>query len=146
METANGKRKSKETFFSLKFSNPKIGAKKIPLDFTLFYSPSSPALFDKFTQGHSGSIFLLDASFPLQWIKKEKWSVYFGLGALVSHFDFKLRQSEQNFGSSKTELGYSAKIVGGYRIFEKYLVKLEGVYLKAGTDQIGVNLSLQRSF
>jgi len=72
--------------------------------------------------------------------------VYFGVGALLSHFDFKIRQSEQNFGSSKTELGYSAKIVGGYKIFERYLLKAEGIYLKAGTDQIGVNLSLQKSF
>ena len=146
VKTSTGKRSSNELFLNFKVSNTNWGRQRIPLDVTVLLAPNAPALFDPITQDASGYMTFLDITRPFEWRRGEKWSIYYGVGLVVSHFSFTVRQSGTDIKSGGTDLGISGTLGGGYRVFSDYLLKFEGSYKKVGTDQIGVGLSLQKSF
>lgn len=145
LKTGSGVKKSKQMFLGGRISGPGWGLSRLPLDISLMYSPSSPDFFDSLVDSHSGNILILDVGLPFELNRGPNWSVYGALSGVVSRYDFDLVDQGVSASSSKTEFGFSAGLGGGYRL-GRYLVKLEGKYVKLGSDSIGAQLSLQRIF
>lgn len=145
IEFKDRKKSSQEWTFGLSLSGPGWIFSSFPLDINLLFSPSSPSLFDSFTQGHSGYFGFLELGVPFELKKGRSWSIFAELAAVVSHHSYKLKINNENLKSSSTDLGLNGGLGVGYR-WRRYLFKLDAKYYKVKEDHVGLGLRVQRIF
>ncbi len=145
LKTQGETRKSRETFFGIKLAGPDWGISALPLEFSFQFSPSSPSLFDSFTQKNSGFVAFSEIGLPFEFKKGRNWSLYASVNGVLSYYSFKFTLGGVGESSNKLELGISGGL-GGRMRFGRYIVGLEGKYIKLGASHTGVQASLKRIF
>ncbi|MGH1469068.1 MAG: SH3 domain-containing protein [Bdellovibrionales bacterium] len=144
VNTKSGTRKSNEMFFGGKISGQGWGA-PLPLEVSLLFSPSSPSLFDSFTEKHSGFVAISEVGLPFEIKKGSNWSIFLSLSGVLSYYNFSYVLGGQDVSGSKLEFGASAGLGGRIR-FGRYILGVEGKYIKLGASHTGAHISLSRIF
>ncbi len=145
LEIKGSTQKSTEMFFGAKILGTGWGISFFPLDISLSFSPSSPRLLDSFTQDHSGFIVLSEVGLPLEIKRGFNWSIYTTISGVLSYYSFNLAFDKVKESSQKAEFGISGGLGGGVR-FGRYILNLEGKYIKLRTSHTGVQFSIKRIF
>lgn len=139
------KKSSQEGMFGLSLSGPGWLLKSFPLNINLSFAPSPPALFDSFTQDQSGYFAFLEASIPFEIRRGKNWAMALGIGAVLSHYDYKVTINSVEEPSSSTDLGLVGNLGAGYRI-GRYFLKADFKYYKIKSDHMAFALRFQRIF
>lgn len=132
--------------FGLKFSGPWL-IKNLPLDISVFFSPSAPNFFESISTKASGFLGFLDVSYQSAFLKAPKQEAYWNVGAVLSYYSFDVLYNgeTESRASSQLDFGFSAGLGYAYN-FEPFLVRLEGRYYKTNESHLAGLISLQRYF
>jgi hypothetical protein len=118
-----------------------------PIDFNFLFSITAPDYYSTFTKTKPTGFMLISDVMPMfPFYEWKNTYVYYGVGLMWTYTSYKVKIKNSIFDSQELRIGAEFGAGWGYRMLDKYMLRLDAKYYYEKTRYLGYFLTFQTEY